>query len=404
MTDAREPGPAPGLSVERRLATVLTTLAIEGYRSIRSLTVPLAPLTVVTGANGSGKSSLYRSLRLLGAAARDGAIRALAAEGGFSGTLWAGPESGAPASGPVQGTVRRGPVALRLGIGADAAGFGYAMDLGIPVPSSTMFVGDPEIKAEAVWSGPVLRSGSLVCERRGAIHRVRADAGWMTVQRPLAPWESMLAEFGDRAAAPEVMELRSRLREWRFYDSVRTDADAPARRPAIGTRTPILASDGADLASALQTIREQGDPNALDAAIERALPGSRVMVTDHAGHFELSLHQPGMLRPLSARELSDGTLRYLVWVAALMSTRPASLIAVNEPETSLHPSILEPLAAMLVEAATRSQIIVVSHSRPLVGALERAGATVHTLEKVGGETRLRGQGTLDAPAWVWPTR
>ncbi|QPE03554.1 AAA family ATPase [Microbacterium schleiferi] len=383
---------------------MLTTLAIDGYRSIRSLVVPLAPLTVVTGANGSGKSSLYRSLRLLGAAARDGAIRALAAEGGFPGTLWAGPESGAPASGPAQATVRRGPVALRLGFGADAGSFGYAMDLGIPIPSATMFGADPEIKAEAVWGGPVLRSGSLVCERRGAIHRVRTDDGWLTVQRPLAAWESMLAAFGDPGAAPEVVELRSRLRDWRFYDAVRTDADAPARRPAIGTRTPILASDGGDLASALQTIREQGDPNALDAAIERALPGSGLVITDHGGRFELSLRQAGMLRPLTAPELSDGTLRYLVWVAALMSTRPASLIAVNEPETSLHPSLMEPLAAMLGDAATRSQVIVVSHSDALVGALERAGATVHTLEKRNGETRVKGQGVLDAPSWVWPSR
>ncbi|MBD3753253.1 MAG: AAA family ATPase, partial [Micrococcales bacterium] len=148
---------------------MLTTLAIEGYRSIRSLVLPLSPLTVVTGANGSGKSSLYRSLRLLGAAAREGAIRALAAEGGFPGTLWAGPEAGAPTSGPVQGTVRKGPIALRLGFGSDAAGFGYAMDLGIPIPATTMFGADPEIKAEAVWGGSVLRNGSLVCERRGAI-------------------------------------------------------------------------------------------------------------------------------------------------------------------------------------------------------------------------------------------
>ena len=343
-------------------------------------------------------------MRLLGAAAREGAIRALAAEGGFPGTLWAGPEAGAPTSGPVQGTVRKGPIALRLGFGSDAAGFGYAMDLGIPIPATTMFWADPEIKAEAVWGGSVLRNGSLVCERRGAIYRVRTDAGWQMAQRGLAPWESMLAEFGDMDAAPEVLGLRSGLRDWRFYDAVRTDADAPARRPAIGTRTPILASDGSDLASALQTIREQGDPHALDAAIELAFPGSRLVVTDHAGRFELSLRQPGMLRPLSAPELSDGTLRYLVWVAALMSTRPASLIAVNEPETSLHPSILEPLAAMLTDAATRSQIIVVSHSKTLVDALERSGATVHTLEKTGGETRLRGQGSLDAPAWVWPTR
>jgi predicted ATPase len=59
---------------------------------------------------------------------------------------------------------------------------------------------------------------------------------------------------------------------------------------------------------------------------------------------------------------------------------------------------------MLVDAAARSQIIVVSHSKPLVDALANSGATVHTLEKSGGETQVQGQGSLDAPAWVWPTR
>ena len=49
----------------RRLRLVIATLAVENYRSLRSLVLPLAPLTVVTGANGVGKSSLYRALRLL---------------------------------------------------------------------------------------------------------------------------------------------------------------------------------------------------------------------------------------------------------------------------------------------------------------------------------------------------
>jgi len=50
---------------------VLTTVAVQGYRSLRDVVLPLDDLTVVTGSNGSGKSSLYRSLRLLAAAARD---------------------------------------------------------------------------------------------------------------------------------------------------------------------------------------------------------------------------------------------------------------------------------------------------------------------------------------------
>ena len=383
---------------------MLRTLAIEGYRSIRDLVVPLHPLTVVTGANGSGKSSLYRALRLLAAAAREGAITALAREGGLPSALWAGRESGAPRSGSMSASMRREPVAVRLGFASDADGFGYAVDLGQPIPSSSMFDRDPVIKAEAVWSGPVLRPASLLTERRGAVVRVRGDDGWRMLDRPLAPWESMLAEFGDPDATPELLGLRAELRSWRFYDAVRTDAAAPARLAAIGTRAPILASDGSDLAAALATIREQGDARALADAVDAALPGSRVEIADRGGRFALLLHQPGLQRPLEAEELSDGTLRYLVWVAALMSTRPAAFLALNEPETSLHPSVIEPLAALLRTAASSSQLVVVSHSAPLVAALEEAGAGVLRLEKVTGETRLVDQGMLDRPLWHWPSR
>lgn len=378
---------------------MLTTLAIEGYRSIRDLVVPLSRLTVVTGANGSGKSSLYRALRLLSAAGRDGAIAALAREGGLPSTLWAGPEAGG--GGP--GTVRQHPIALKLGFASDADGFGYAVDLGQPIPSSSMFDRDPVIKAEAIWSGPFLRPASLLTERRGAVVRVRGD-GWRVLDRPLAPWESMLAEFGDPDATPELLALRAMLRDWRFYDAVRTDAAAPARQAAIGTRTPILASDGSDLAAALRTIHEQGDAARLAAAVDRALPGTTVSIEDRGGRFALTLRQPGLLRPLEASELSDGTLRYLVWVAALLSTRPATFLALNEPETSLHPSVVPALADLLVDASQESQLLVVSHAAALVEALEGAGATVHRLEKRVGETLLAGQGALDAPPWHWPAR
>ena len=96
---------------------------MENYRSLRQLFLPLARLTVVTGPNGSGKSSLYRSLRLLADAARNGAVAALAREGGLPSTVWAGPDGGsrfkAKSSKPVQGTTRTGPVSLRLGFAGD---------------------------------------------------------------------------------------------------------------------------------------------------------------------------------------------------------------------------------------------------------------------------------------------
>jgi predicted ATPase len=382
---------------------MLRTLAVEGYRSLRRLVVPLGRVTVVTGPNGSGKSSLYRALRLLAASGRDGAVAALAHEGGLPSTLWAGPEAGAKAGKPTQGTVRKGPVSLRLGFAGD--GFGYAVDFGLPRPDDTsMFGRDPEIKVESVWSGPVLRPGTLLSERHGPSVRLRSDAGWTVFERSLPAWASMLSEVGDPVLAPELLALRDELRGWRFYDHVRTDDSAPARGSVVGTRTPVLSADGSDLAAAVRTIAEQGGGRLLDAAIDRALPGSRVEIEDRGGRFALVLRQSGLLRPLEVEELSDGTLRYLLWVAALLSERPAELLVLNEPETSLHPSLLGPLGELISDAAERSQLIVVSHSEPLVEALGRGGALVHRLDKEAGETRLLGQGALDEPAWHWPSR
>lgn len=375
---------------------MIQTLAVENYRSLRQLVLPLSPLTVVTGANGAGKSSLYRALRLLADAARDGAVAALAAEGGLTSTLWAGPEGKVREGRPVQGTVRTKPVALRLGFGGDE--YGYALDLGLPVPGNSMFGRDPEFKREALWTGPVLRPSVLLADRAREVVRARdADGAWGPPAR-IRLTDSMLSEL----AEPEVLLLRERMRSWRFYDQFRTDRDAPARQARIGTRTPVLGHDGADLPAALRTIVEQGAGDELDDAVADAFPGARVVVTDHDGRFGLRFHQHGLLRPLDAAELSDGTLRYLLWVAALLTQRPPELLVLNEPETSLHPDLLPSLARLIATAATRSQVVVVTHAVRLVEAMPKA--TVLMLVKTDSATRLDGQGLLDQPSWYWPER
>ena len=174
----------------------------------------------------------------------------------------------------------------------------------------------------------------------------------------------------------ELLLLRERMRNWRFYDSLRTDADAPARRPQVGTYTPVLASDGADLAATLQTIREIGASDELERRIEDAFPGSTLEVINAGGFFEIAMRQHGLLRPLTAAELSDGTLRYFLLVAALLSPRPPELMVLNEPEGSLHPDLLAPLARLVEQAAKRSQIIVVTHAAQLVSELAPLGWSV----------------------------
>jgi predicted ATPase len=383
---------------------LITRLAVAGYRSLRDVVLEVAQLTLITGANGSGKSSLYRALRLLAETAQGRLIASLAAEGGLSSTLWAGPErlsremiSGAH---PVQGTARSGPIGLRLGFsGAD---FGYAIDLGLPEPTHP-FQRDPEIKAEAMWTGEMLGRTNIFAERRGQMVRLRqADTGeWRHAMTSLLSFDSMVTHCADPIDGLELLLMRERMRNWRFYDSLRTDADAPARRPQVMTYTPVLGSDGADLAAAIATILAIGDREALREAIDDAFPGSRVTV-DGDDYGVVEMHQPGLLRPLGAKELSDGTLRYLLLIAALLSPRPPEIMILNEPEASLHPSLLDALARLLAQASRQCQIILVSHSERLIDSL-RADYAVHeiALSKRLGETRVEDH---DPPRWIWPKR
>ncbi len=225
---------------------MLSTVAFRGYRSLRDVVLPLGRLTLVTGANGTGKSSVYRALRLLADCGRGEVIGSLARD---------------------------------------------------PLPASK------------------------------------------------------------RAAAPHRLFIGpARRADWR----------PPSRRVKVGTRTPTLSDDGADVAAAIQTIVEAGSgagSGELQRAVADAFSGASVSVVATDGVFDLQVRQPGMLRPLRASELSDGTLRFLLWAAALLAPEPPSLMVLNEPETSLHPDLIGPLAMLVRAAAATTQTVVVTQAR-----------------------------------------
>lgn len=384
---------------------MITRLAISGYRSLRDVRITLGPINVVTGANGSGKSSLYRALKLLADIAQGRIIHSLAAEGGLESTLWAGPEAISrttkAGTAPVQKLVRKSPVSLKLGFsGKD---YGYAIDLGLPLPDSrSKFSSDPEIKIESQWTGERLdRSNAFAIRIGPSVRILNAQGEWQQAHQHLDSFDSMMTHCADPYHAVELLMLRERMRNWRFYDHLRTDFDAPSRKPQIGTYTPVLAGDGSDLAAAVQTIREVGAAEAMDIAIADAFPGARVEVISTNGYFELEMHQHGLLRPLKASELSDGTLRYLLLVAALLSPRPPTLMILNEPETSLHPALLPPLARLIAQASKRSQAVVVTHAPTLVAVLDAdAEYRQIVLEKHLGETIVKDGAP---PDWTWPS-
>ncbi|HNM97044.1 MAG TPA: AAA family ATPase [Marmoricola sp.] len=389
---------------------MITTLAIHGYRSLRDVVVPLGPITVVSGANGTGKSSLYRALGLLARCASGGLVGALAREGGLDAVLWAGPEtiSSAMRRGevPVQGTRRTGPVSLMLGFCTDD--WGYLIDIGLPRPDqTTMFGRDPLIKREVVFTAPMMRPAGTTIARAGTRVQVRDGRSKHELDDALDQRISMIGDLAAADDAPELRALRHHLRGWRFHDSFRVDADAPSRRPQVGTWTPVLADDGSDLAPAIQTILESASARPFLAALDLAFPGIGVHVVETGGLFALQVTQPGLLRPLQASELSDGTLRFLLLATALLSPRPPSLLVLNEPESSMHPDLLPGLAQLIAAASRRTQVIVVSHAESLVDALADAApddVQHHTLTKVLGETLIEDQGLMTRPQWNWGRR
>lgn len=376
---------------------MIKTLAFGNYRSLRDLRLSVGPLTVITGGNGTGKSNVYRGLRLLVDAAEGQLGRALAREGGLPSAMWAGEQSHRASA-----TKNEAP---RLSIGFADDDMAYELRLGIPprdptAPASAFWL-DPDVKAETIRTLGKPKVNLL--ERRNQSAMLRdVEGSPVTFDARLDLSESVLSQLAEPHRYPILSMLRERLRRWRFYHQIRTDADSPARAVQIGTRTPVLAHDGHDLAAALQTIIEVGDNEALAQAVAEAFEGARLSIASNEARFRLQLSTSGVFRALDAAELSDGTLRYLALLAALHSPRPPELLVLNEPEASLHPRVLEPLARQIIAAAKRSQVIVVSHAAALVDAISSARDAVRIeLAKEDGQTIVSGRKRLDEPAWKW---
>lgn len=391
---------------------MITQIALANYRSLLNVSVQVGALNVVTGANGSGKSNMYRAMKLLSETARGDLVRTFAEEGGLSSLSWAGPEriSQAMRDGrhAIEATAQSGGARIRFGFATEE--FSYALSLGARTPMGnveryvpTSFTLDPAIKRECIWVGPLYRPAACLVDRHASVVKLRAGQSWEIYAEHMPDFESILSELADPERVPEIFRVRSMVRDWRFYDHFRTDRDSPIRQPQIGTLTPVLSHDGYDLAAALQTIIEIGERDALARTIEDAFPGSQLNIAvDESARFSVNFTQPGMLRPLTARELSDGTLKYFLLVAALLSPRPPSLLVLNEPENSLHPSLIPALARLIAAVAEKTQVWVVSHAPELVHELKQVPVcNAMELEKDLGETCIKDQSSLDAH-WNWP--
>jgi predicted ATPase len=302
---------------------------------------------------------------------------------------------------------------MRVRFGFAEQDFGYSVSLSVTGKDILVlsphhgwrpaFPSDPEIRNEFIWHGPVQNANSLMISRANQAVSQKNGKNWKVLRSDLQLYESIFSVGIDREVVPVIDEVGHRLRRWRFYDFFRADSQAPARQLWNGLRTPVLSEDGHDIASALHTIQATGDSDTLQAVVANAFPGCVVDVDIRADRiYALEFWQKGLSRPLSASELSEGTLRFLLLTAALLTTRPPRMMLFNEPESSLHPSLIAPLAEFMIEVSKSTQLWVVSHSQELVEALCQFEDTrLIRLEKHMGMTQIANLHTLDRPAWSW---
>lgn len=364
----------------------LTAVEIIGYRSIRKIRFPVRQLTVLVGGNGVGKTNLYRSLELLQAAARGTLADEIAREGGLGSIFWAGGKNLSPDGDfdPMYRTdgYRKGEGhSLRLAASFADLGDGsfdptYHLELGFPIKIvAAAFPNEAQVKAESLDWRQRGKAVNLMERKAGTAWARDTDGRREIASDDVLASETALATLSGRT---EIAMVRDSLVAWRFFHGFRTDADSPLRRPSRAVTAPSLASDGSNLGAVLATLQYiRGDRIDLDRAVEDAFPGAELVIPEVGDFASFGMRYAEMpKRVFAPHELSDGTLQFLALAGALLSYRLPPFIALNEPETSLHPSLLPMLARLIVKAAERSQVWVVTHARELADAIAAESGTL----------------------------
>ena len=368
-------------------AKFIETIRLENILSYGpdSEPFPLEPLNVLIGPNASGKSNLIEVLSLLAATPRD--LQAPIREGGgVREWMWKGSNKSHAA---VDVTLidklalfdSDPPIRYRLSFTESGGTFAMVDEL----------IEDGEFK-------------DTVSDELRLYYRYRATGGETVIRvtgedRPrkiqredLTFGQSILSQRRDPDSFPELTYLATQFGRMRFYREWNLGRHAPPRFPQ---RTDLyqseLLEDASNLALVLSDLLNR--PVVKERILERMRDFystfQDVTTTVVGGTVQIFFHEKGLRDAVPAARLSDGSLRYLCILAVLCHPQPPPVICIEEPELGLHPDVIPEVAKLLVEASSRTQILVTTHSDVLVDALTDIPEAVVVCEKEDGATQLQ---------------
>ena len=324
----------------------VSRVRVRNYRSIGDCDVALGPLTVLLGFNASGKTNFLDALRFVSEALAQSPTQAAASRGDLDTLLHRGP-AGAADSFEIWLDLR-----LRLPEVEGQVTATYGFEIGRDPAGEAPLLVRREVGELALPEGPL----RLPLEVPGPTSRLRLPASAV-----------------DTGAAQAVLE--SALTSMLFYDfdtAALAALDEPRKRSAY-----LLGSDGAHLGHVLRDISHH-DPSAkerLDAYLAALVPGALGVDERPEGRYStvqarFRAGERDRVEVFQREEMSEGTLRAAGVLAALFQTRVQTgrvpLVAIEEPETALHPAGVGALYEALDDATRRTQVIVTSQSSDLL--------------------------------------
>ena len=370
---------------------MLTRIKAQNLLSFgpEGIDLELPALTVLIGPNGSGKSNLLEIVGMLRAAPQDIALP-IRNGGGIKNWIWRGGDD-----------IFHTPSLEAALTVAGIEGTATHMVKVVSLDQTLCIVGERILSPEVSSS----KSDIRVVWQRNAVTATQTtftgDDEQISGARTVADDKSILSEIRDSVRAPELWAIADFYERISLYRRWEFGPNAVIRRPqSIDVRPHPLMEDFSNLGMFLNRIRQHpkaktelfeklGDIYSGVRDFELNIEGGTVQVFFTEGEYSIP-----------ATRLSDGSLRYLCLLAILLDPEPPSLVCIEEPELGFHPDLIPKLADLLVEASSRCQVIVTTHSDILVDALSDRPESVVVCEKHDGQTSMRRLDPSDLAVWL----
>lgn len=371
-------------------------LDIAGFRSLKNVSWQPGDLNVVIGQNGTGKSNLLRMLELIAASAQGRLSKYIQAAGGITAILWDGL---APS---ISYTLKTMPRENHLGAPENQ----YEIAI-----VKSHFSGSYRIKRER-WSSDYEGDTDNQKPYKNYLNRdeskILFDGRELDSPARIPSNETVLSLANSLSVEiypPFLSFFREDLGEIKIYHDLNVGQDSAIRQPAVPSYEKRIDADGQNLVPVLHTLyaSDREFKRNIDSAMRAAFGNDyEELVFPPAAdqRVQLRVRWKTLQRAQSAADLSDGTLRFLTLLTVLTAPEPPMLIAIDEPETGLHPSMLPIIAAYAIEASERTQIIFTTHSPQFLSAFGKTRPTTTVASWENGETVLHTVADEELDYWL----